>query len=80
MAINIYSIKMFMFGVEIGYDAMTQNNLQRINSLLVLFLYVSHWMTATSVADAPNNDLQLIHDMMKYQMVDKDVAEEPSAR
>ena len=55
---------MFKFGDEIGCDAVTQNNLQRINHFLVLFLYSSHWMTATSTAKAPNNDLHLIHDMI----------------
>ena len=74
MAINIYCIKMFVFGDEIGYDAVTQNNLQRINHFLVLFLY-SYWMTAILDADAPNNDLQLIHEMMEYQMIDKEVAD-----
>ena len=69
MAINIYSIKMFVFRDEIGYDAVTQNNLQRINHFLVLFLYSSHWMTVTSTAKAPNND------MMKYQTTDKEVAD-----
>ena len=65
-----------MFRDEIGYDV-TQNNLQRINSLLALF-FSSYWMTAISVADVPNklpayNDI--IYDMLKYKTIYKEVTD-----
>ena len=74
MACNIYAGKMFMFSKAMKYDKETVIKLERINRFLALF-YTSAWMQASIGADAPVNDLELIHDMMDFRNVDREIAD-----
>lgn len=73
MANNLYVAKMFMFSKALLYDDEMVDKLMRMNRFLALF-YTSAWMKASSGADAPANDLQLIHDMIDFREVDKALA------
>ena len=57
-----------------AYDPEMLRNLKRVCMFLTLF-HISAWMKASSGADALFNDLQLIHNMIDYCSIDKDVAD-----
>lgn len=66
-------MKMFLFSKELKYNNDTIFQLARINKFLALF-YTRHWVTATSAADAPIHDLQLMQDMLQYKQHDHELA------
>ena len=74
MACNIYAGKMFMFSRQMPYDEEMKIKLFRMNRFLSLF-HTPAWTKASIGADAPFNDLQLIHDMMDFKEIDKEVAD-----
>jgi hypothetical protein len=74
MACNLYGAKMFMFSKQMGYDADMIEKLRRLNVFLNLF-YVPLWMKASRGSDAPILDLNFIHDMMDYRLVDPEIAD-----
>lgn len=56
------------------YDDNFVQKLMRMNRFLALF-YTAAWTKASNGADAPINDLQLIHDMMDFRRIDQAVAD-----
>ena len=74
MACNIYAGKMFMFSNQMKYEEDMKIKLYRMNRFLALF-HTPAWMKASIGADAPANDLQLIHDMLDFRALDKEVAD-----
>lgn len=74
MANNLYAGKMFMFSKAMQYDDEMVEKLRRMNRFLALF-FTASWMKTSNGADAPANDLQLIHDMIDFREVDKAVAD-----
>ena len=65
---------MFMFSKQLVYDKRLTTKLFRINRYLSLF-HTPAQTKARIGADAPMNDLQLIHDMMDYKEIDKEVTD-----
>lgn len=74
MAKILYCNKMLMFATEMGYNKDFVEKLQRINLFLAIF-YVPLWIKATEAASAPANDLKFMKDMMKFQNIDRVIAE-----
>ena len=69
----LYTAKMYAFSAHMKYDETKIDNLRRICTFNAL-LYVKAWLSATSAADAPGNDLDMWIDLSWYKEVDSDDA------
>jgi hypothetical protein len=74
MATVLYSAKMYAFGEQLSYDHNKMDSLRRMCLFNALF-YVKFWLSATSAADAPVNDLQFRNVLTHYRKVDPVVAD-----
>src|SRR6218665_1861836 len=73
MSTVLYSAKMYAFGEQLKYSQTKMEKLSRVCMFNALF-YVKAWLSTTSAADAPLNDLQLWHDLNMYTKTDAGVA------
>ena len=73
MAVNIYTLKMFMFQDQLGYSQEVREKLLRV-VMYISLLYARMWMSSVRPADAPSNDLQLYKDLLQYEEHDAEVA------
>ena len=73
MAVNIYTLKMFMFQDQLGYSEEVREKLLRV-VMYISLLYTRMWMSSVRPADAPSNDLQLYKDLLQYEEHDAEVA------
>ena len=73
MAVNIYTLKMFMFQDQLGYSDEVREKLLRAVMYIAL-IYTRAWMSSVRAAEAPLNDLQLYKDLLLYQAHDPEVA------
>jgi len=65
---------MYMFSEQMKYSSGMVEKLLCMNKFLALF-YSAAWLKADRGADAPINDLQLIHGMIDFRVVDQEVAD-----
>ena len=70
----IYFTKMRLFANQLNYSETMKLQLQRMVQFISL-LYVPAWLSAPLAANAPGNDLRLYQDLLRYQTVDKEVAD-----
>jgi hypothetical protein len=74
MSTVIYAAKMYAFGEQLHFDRIKIDKLHRI-CLFNSLIYVKAWLSATSAADAPINDLRLWNDLHEYRKIDPAIAE-----
>lgn len=81
MAKLIYSIKICLFQHQIqelpAGTITTHQQVLKIRNFVnfVTLVYSSWWMTCTSVFDAPWNDLQFFHLLIKYSVINSEISE-----
>ena len=66
-------IWMYAFGEQLKYSQTKMEKLRRVCMFNAMF-YVKAWLSMTSAADAPLNDLQLWHDLYIYTKTNSGVA------
>ncbi|KAG0728039.1 hypothetical protein GWK47_033298 [Chionoecetes opilio] len=71
---KLYSMKMFMFAEQLEYEGRNCCEAGTPQPFLGLF-YTPMWMSSTLAADAPENDLQFMKDMMKFKRTDPEIAQ-----
>ena len=74
MAKLLYSMKMVMLSDKIGNElprgaVFASGQIQKLERFVkfVLLVYVPWWISCTSAADAPVNDLMLVHKLQSYE-------------
>ncbi|XP_050541520.1 uncharacterized protein LOC126905643 [Daktulosphaira vitifoliae] len=61
----IYCLKIFMFSEQFHLSTKEKRGLEEI-CVFIVTVHLKNWFTATLAACAPNNDLQLIKTLIKY--------------
>ncbi|KAG7168743.1 hypothetical protein Hamer_G027206 [Homarus americanus] len=74
MAKIIYYLKIYMFSRQLELSSDLCVKLQRMAIFLSL-LYTPAWLKSPVAEDAPVNDLQLHHELLRYRAVDCEVAD-----
>lgn len=74
MAKILYYIKLYMFSQQLELSDDLCVKLQRMVTFVSL-LYTSAWLKSPVAEDAPVNDLQLHHELLRYRAVDREVAD-----
>ncbi|KAG7168695.1 hypothetical protein Hamer_G028045 [Homarus americanus] len=74
MAKIIYYLKIYMFSRQLELSSDLCVKLQRM-AIFVSLLYTPAWLKSPVAEDAPVNDLQLHHELLRYRAVDCEVAD-----
>ncbi|KAG7178157.1 hypothetical protein Hamer_G003941 [Homarus americanus] len=74
MAKIIYYLKIYMFSHQLELSSDLCVKLQRM-AIFVSLLYTPAWLKSPVAEDAPVNDLQLHHELLRYRAVDCEVAD-----
>ncbi|XP_042236617.1 uncharacterized protein LOC121875929 [Homarus americanus] len=74
MAKIIYYLKIYMFSHQLELSSDLCVKLQRM-AIFVSLLYTPAWLKSPVAEDAPVNDLQLHHELLRYKAVDCEVAD-----
>ncbi|KAG7170763.1 hypothetical protein Hamer_G021698 [Homarus americanus] len=74
MAKIIYYLKIYMFSHQLELSSGLCFKLQRM-AIFVSLLYTPAWLKSPVAEDAPVNDLQLHHELLRYRAVDCEVAD-----
>ncbi|XP_042207474.1 uncharacterized protein LOC121856195 [Homarus americanus] len=70
----IYYLKIYMFSHQLELSGDLCVKLQRM-AIFVSLLYTPAWLKSPVAEDAPVNDLQLHHELLRYRAVDCEVAD-----
>ncbi|KAG7161026.1 hypothetical protein Hamer_G027529 [Homarus americanus] len=70
----IYYLKIYMFSHQLELSSDLCVKLQRM-AIFVSLLYTPAWLKSPVAEDAPVNDLQLHHELLRYRAVDCEVAD-----
>ncbi|KAG7172797.1 hypothetical protein Hamer_G007042 [Homarus americanus] len=74
MAKIIYYLKIYMFSHQLELSSDLCVKVQRM-AIFVSLLYTPAWLKSPVAEDAPVNDLQLHHELLRYRAVDCEVAD-----